>query len=293
MSTGIKKIIFNADDLGFSPAVNLAVTEAAKRGLLSSASVMSNMPFYESAIELVRENSPGISLGLHFCITSGRAVSPPDAIPLLVDENGVFRPGFAGLMRVLHSKKRPEALRQIDRELAAQISRTEIDGLKFDHIDSHQHVHALPGIFELLQAQAEKRNLVLRIPRERFAGRLGRIFHWLPGGILKRAILNYNLGKHEAKVGYFGILDTGKMCEKAIAGIFEAISRDNSGIETFEINIHPSHNAGSADRTKWVCSPGDLDFHLSRWREREFEALLSESLKEAVKKHNFELAGFA
>ena len=107
------KIIINADDLGFSPQVNAAILRCAELGTVTAASIMVNMPFAESALQQVRERVPDLSLALHFTLTSGKSVSPPQDVPLLVDSSGLFRLGFLGLARILASKKRVELLLQI------------------------------------------------------------------------------------------------------------------------------------------------------------------------------------
>ena len=102
----MSRVILNADDLGYSPDVNWAILHAASIGTLTAASLMVNMPFAEDAVMSVRESLPNFSLGLHFCLTSGRAVAPQEKIPLLVDSNGCFRHGFLGLWRLLSSKRK-------------------------------------------------------------------------------------------------------------------------------------------------------------------------------------------
>ena len=50
------KIIINADDFGYNATVNRAIIKSFQRGLISSSSLMANMPGFEDAIGLVREH---------------------------------------------------------------------------------------------------------------------------------------------------------------------------------------------------------------------------------------------
>ena len=50
------KIIINADDFGLSHDVNLAVVEAFKRGFVTNATIMVNMPGFEEGVALSKEN---------------------------------------------------------------------------------------------------------------------------------------------------------------------------------------------------------------------------------------------
>jgi len=266
-------LTITADDFGFSPSVNEAVLRVAEFGVLGAASLMTNMPFAEEAAAAVKQRTPNLCLGLHFTLTSGTACAPKEEISLLIDGNGYFRHGFGGLFMLLRGKNGGVGRRQIQREFVAQLA--EADrlakeyGVEFKRLDSHQHVHALPGIFEVLQDEAERRRWTLRVPRERFGG-VGRFFRrfctWGPAGLLKREILKYFLPPVEGE-DYFGILDTGKMDVTAWKEILAVLNHPVA-----EVNIHPSLDPGT-DEAAWRCSEGDRVFHRSAWRRREFDAV--------------------
>jgi len=273
-------LTITADDFGFSPSVNEAVLRAAEFGTLNAASLMVNMPFAEEAVVAMKQRVPNLSLGLHIALTSGKACTSKAEIPLLVDTAGHFKHGFGGLLMLLRGKNRAEAIRQIQWELTAQI--VEADRLakehtiKFHRLDSHQHVHVLPGLFDMFAEEAKRRYWRLRIPRERF-GSVGRFFRrflaWGPAGLLKREILKHFLPPIEG-ADYFGILDTGKMNMAAWREILAVLDRPIT-----EINIHPSLEPGT-DETAWQCSEGDRVFHRSVWRKRELDVLLTEEFHE-------------
>jgi chitin disaccharide deacetylase len=60
----VKYLIVNGDDFGASRGVNRGILEAHARGILTSASLMVNMPASEDAAALARR-VPELSLGLH------------------------------------------------------------------------------------------------------------------------------------------------------------------------------------------------------------------------------------
>jgi len=43
----------NADDFGMSPRINHAILQAFENGLISSATIMANMPAFEDACQIV------------------------------------------------------------------------------------------------------------------------------------------------------------------------------------------------------------------------------------------------
>ena len=54
------KVIMNADDFGFSKGVNLAILEGFQHGILTSTSLMVNMPGFEHAVSSGREQKPNV-----------------------------------------------------------------------------------------------------------------------------------------------------------------------------------------------------------------------------------------
>lgn len=133
-----KGLIINADDFGLTPDTNRAVWELARGRTLSSTSVMSNMPHAEE-IRQVKESVPGLGVGVHLTLTSGRPVLAGDLVPSLVDSNG----GFHSLKELLRRAKRGKVvLSELRSELEAQVRRANgwLNG-GLDHWDSHEGFH--------------------------------------------------------------------------------------------------------------------------------------------------------
>jgi predicted glycoside hydrolase/deacetylase ChbG (UPF0249 family) len=75
----VKCLIVNGDDFGASRGINRGIVEAHERGILTSASLMVDLPGAEEAAELA-QNRPGLSLGLHVVLTreDGKRTVPPE-----------------------------------------------------------------------------------------------------------------------------------------------------------------------------------------------------------------------
>ena len=56
-----KKVLFRADDLGYSEAVNYGIEKAVKEGLIRSVGVMVNMPTTAHGVELLKNEQ------IHHC----------------------------------------------------------------------------------------------------------------------------------------------------------------------------------------------------------------------------------
>lgn len=262
--------IITADDLGFSPWVNEAIAILAGQGKITAASWMANMPFEPDIF-------PEIEVGLHFCLTSGRPCAG-EKVPLLMNAEGCFCYGFGGVWRRRHDG---EFLQQVQRELDAQwnhaTERLARAGRRLTHLDSHQHIHAIPGIFEIVAQKAMEEKVRLRIPSERI-GSWNRFFHrfpaWFPTGLAKGMLLSMFLRKIPPVWrgrDYVGVLDSGKMGEKAWRAIEKTWNRESS----LEINLHPATRL-DVERYRFEigCSEADLQFWSSPWRKIELETLL-------------------
>ena len=89
---------------------------------------------------------PELGVGVHFTLVNGFPVLPPEEIPSLVTEKGVFYDDYIHFVkRFLAGRIRMEEVR---RELAAQAEKMAKTGLSLTHVDGHQHMHVLPGIFD-------------------------------------------------------------------------------------------------------------------------------------------------
>ncbi|MEG0176612.1 carbohydrate deacetylase [Anaerorhabdus sp.] len=79
------RIIINADDFGYSRAVNYGIIDAYKLGVLTSTTLMVTMEGLDHAIELYKDN-PSLGLGLHLNIALGKPLTGGSSIV----ENGEF-----------------------------------------------------------------------------------------------------------------------------------------------------------------------------------------------------------
>lgn len=286
----MRPLVFNADDFGLSPAVNRSIIRCAHGGLMKSVSLLVTHAAAEDALRLAAGLDEPIGLGLHFCLTSGRAVSPPEKIPLLAAPDGRFRHGFLSLARLLSSSLREEAVRQVRTEFDAQSGRfgellpPALRG-EADHIDSHQHIHVFPPIMRLLADAARRGRFVLRVPTEPVlsAGRLLRspfLFH--AKGFAKKWILDHFLAKSRrgedfgSSPIYFGIIDSGRMNVSAVEAILGTLARKRAVWENraMEINLHPWKVAGEENLVPEEASAADRAFAHSRHREEEYELLV-------------------
>ena len=147
-----RALIVNADDFGISEGVNRGVAEACERGILTSATLMVNMPAFEDALRVAR-GLPNLGLGVHLNLTSGVPVLPPQRVHGLVGPKGRFLP-MGTLLRGLTLGRVP--LTQAEAELSAQIEKALEAGVAVTHLDSHHHVHVHPALHGLVVRLARR-----------------------------------------------------------------------------------------------------------------------------------------
>jgi chitin disaccharide deacetylase len=160
---GVKNLIVNADDLGWTEGVNRGIAEAHRNGIVTSASLLANGAAFASAVQATRM-APALGIGVHLNLSDGQPVSAVP-VPSLVNEHGEFAGGPENLL--LRLARRSLLLSEVEREWASQIDKVMNAGIHPTHLDGHKHVHMLPGLFEMALRLARRHNIgAVRVSHE-------------------------------------------------------------------------------------------------------------------------------
>src|SRR6266480_5647059 len=155
-------LVVNADDFGLSPGVTDGILEAHAAGVVSSVSVLVNAPGWAHAVAALPAAASTLGAGLHLNLTAGEPVSRGGS--LVHPRSGRFY-GLAGLMARALAGRIDAG--HVAEECAAQLARLRAAGVRVTHIDSHRHVHALPGVWASVVATARARGVpFVRVPVE-------------------------------------------------------------------------------------------------------------------------------
>jgi len=162
-----KRLIINADGLGFTPGVDKGIWETTRFGLVRSTSAVPNFDSSENIGRFARE-FPNISVGIHFNLSVGTPISPIGQIPSLVNpKNGQF--WESELPRRLMTGKIEFGHMRI--ELNAQVQRLLDLGVTITHFDGHQNKHLYPPFFAAaIEVAKEYRITRMRCPRRLLTG---------------------------------------------------------------------------------------------------------------------------
>ena len=148
----LKQLIINADDFGLTEGINRGIIQAYNNGILTSASLMANMPAFENAVFLLRE-SPNLGVGAHLNIVRGKPILPKKTISSLVESEGNFYSFFQVLKRLLLSRFNFD---EIESEFRAQIKKILSYGVCITHLDTEKHLHFFPSILKILLKLAKE-----------------------------------------------------------------------------------------------------------------------------------------
>jgi predicted glycoside hydrolase/deacetylase ChbG (UPF0249 family) len=148
-------LIVCADDFGLTNSVNRAIIDIHKIGNLNYTSLMVNMPGTKEAINLSKKYT-SLNVGLHFNITEGISIVGKST---LTDENCKFFNRKTLIKKIFLNK-----IKKIDilNEFNEQIKVLKKNNIDTHTIDSHQHVHIIPYIFNIIYNELIKKNLSIR-----------------------------------------------------------------------------------------------------------------------------------
>lgn len=191
----------NADDFGASRQINEAILQAFQRGLISTASIMANMPGFEEACTLSHRHHLEGRIGLHLNLTSGKPLTTDiAACSRFCDAEGHWRP-----RRRVVWLTRKEAL-ALEAEILGQIMTCEQKGITPTHLDSHHHMHCEWGILPRVVCVAKRHGIgSIRIAFNCGPGRPGAsaVHHMLAR--VYRHVSNVYLRYHGlARTAFFG-----------------------------------------------------------------------------------------
>jgi predicted glycoside hydrolase/deacetylase ChbG (UPF0249 family) len=186
--------------------VNVAVAEAFRTGLITSASIMANMPAFAEACALVQANGLHGRIGVHLNLSEGRALTVP-----IRSHSWLCRPSGDLVERrdKIWWLSRREA-RAVGIELASQVEAVLAAGITPTHLDSHQHVHTHWPLGSIVMALARDYG----IPAIRIARNTGA--QWSPMGSRYKQLFNLRLARAGlARSRWFGdapdVLWTGRL----------------------------------------------------------------------------------
>ena len=146
----LKGLIVNSDDFGETIEITRGILEAIDAGIVTSTTILANMPGTELAIGEAARRGRDASFGVHLNLCEGRPLTHARS---LVAQDGRFHRKRRVALRAVIGRLDPDDLTM---ELGAQIAKVKDGGVQISHLDSHKHLHQLPGVHEIVAGLARK-----------------------------------------------------------------------------------------------------------------------------------------
>ncbi len=163
------RLVVTADDVALHPGMTAGAVEAHLHGIVTACSVAGNGPSLDDAVRALR-GCPRLEPGAHLVLVEGRPLRPPSTIASLVEPGGALLSGHRAFVgRYVLGRITME---HVAAECRAQIERLLGLGLALTHVNSHQHLHALPRVHEVVLRLADEFRIpYVRTPLETAPGR--------------------------------------------------------------------------------------------------------------------------
>ncbi len=300
----------HADDYGLTVHTSRDMLECMKEGKLDSISIVPNMSCFAQCMELLYETIPAMPflplMSVHLDFVEGRSLAGGETVPLLT------RPGsdlmglsWGGLMGLSYLPwKRGKAKVQLKKEIKAQIGRVqraverclEIAGnhgvpcaQKGLRIDSHQHAHMIPVVWEATIEAADEEDYPLeyirnsREPLLPFVAEFSLWKTYRPINFVKNRLLalysckaDRYCRKHGIQQMYlWGLVMSGHMDYDRIVRLYPRLAaRAQKAGRTLEILFHPGITLPE-EVTEEIGEEAAKDFYLKQDRQVEMDAVMA------------------
>lgn len=151
----MRKLIINADDLGYSSDVNLQIENAIEKGVVTSSTLMANAPGFLDGVRIAKQNS-NVSIGVHLNLVEFSPLTNEEVFKKhnIVGDDGNFVDG-AIFVRTIDE----ELKKAVYEEWDAQITKIKEAGIIPSHLDSHQHTHTIQELQNVLIDIMQKHNI--------------------------------------------------------------------------------------------------------------------------------------
>jgi len=227
-------LLIIADDLGLHPAVNDGIIFLLKNRRITGASLMANGEAFDDAIsrlkhvEYVEGRPPHV--GVHLVLVEEKSLT---GIKLPKNHKIFFIKYILGLIKN----------KDIEKEIRAQLEKCLSSGIVPSFLNSHQHLHLLPGILNIVTKVAKENGInYIRLVNEPLRGR-GRLFRKTQllflrflSGFAKRRLNKAGLKYNDIFIGF---LNAGNLKE----GDLEFAKQIKNGL--VELGCHPGQEDGN------------------------------------------------
>ena len=300
----------HADDYALTVNTSKDMLECMRAGKLDSISIVPNMRCFEACMALFYKEIPKLPflplMSVHLDFVEGRSLAGKGAVPDLVREGSdLMGLGWGGLFMASYLPgKRKRVKAQLKKEIKAQIAKAQSviqkcmeiaarsgvscaqEGLR---IDSHQHAHMIPVVWEAVLEVVEEEGYQLEYIRNSkevlgiFLTDMSLYKTYRPVNFVKNRLLFFYSHKadryckmHGLEQMYlWGLVMSGRMDRARIEKLYPKMKRkaERDG-RRLEILFHPGITM-PGEVTPEIAKEAAEDFYLRGDRHLEKEAVFN------------------
>jgi len=149
----MKWLVVTADELGLSTKRNQGIVDAHCKGIVTSASMLPYGPAFREAVKIAKA-LPKLDIGIHLNLSEGE--------PMVLGHKTLTGPDGHFLGRQEARRRARESkfdLREIEREVDAQIDTLKSAGLRITHVNSVDHMHIRGNLAQSVSIVAKKHGI--------------------------------------------------------------------------------------------------------------------------------------
>ena len=302
------RIDIHADDYALTVNTSKDMLSCMKRGQLDSISIVPNMSCFDQCMALLYEAIPQLpflpKMSVHLDFVEGRCLTGADEIPLLTKPgDSLMGLSWGGLFMMSYLPwKRNGAKAQLKKEVKAQIEKVNAAvnhamrlaesagircGQKGLRIDSHQHAHMIPVVWEALTEVITEEHYeveYIRNSREMLGAFLREISLWStyrPINFVKNRLLavyshrvdRYAVAHRMEQMYLWGLVMSGHMDHERIVRLYPRIRElARKQDRVLEILFHPGSTLPE-EVTSEIGKEAAEEFYLRADRRVEMEAV--------------------
>lgn len=303
------KIDIHADDYALTVNTSKDMLDCMKDGKLNSISIVPNTSSFEKCMDMMYEAIPSLPflplMSVHLDFVEGHSLAGSKEVPLFTRTGSdLMGLSWGGLFKLSYIPwKRGEAKRQLKKEIRAQIVRTqkaidrcrkiaESNGIpctqKGLRIDSHQHAHMIPVVWEAVTEVVEEEGYDLEYIRNSkevlcvFVAETSLWKTYRPINFVKNRLLwmyshkvdRYDKIHRKEQMYLWGLVMSGRMDYERIQKLYGAMIRKAERDDrVLEILFHPGITLPE-EVTGEVAREAVETFYLLEDRHIEKEAVM-------------------
>lgn len=299
----------HADDYALTMNTSKDMLECMRAGRLDSISVVPNMGCFEECMELFYREIPQLPflplMSVHLDFVEGRSLAGREHTPdLTKPDSDLMGLGWGGLFAASYlPQKRKKVKAQLKCEIKAQLAKAQGAiresmkiaaengvpcGQKGLRLDSHQHAHMIPVVWEAVLEVVREEGYALEYIRNSkevlgvFLTDVSLYKTYRPVNFVKNRLLS--LYSHKAdrfckengmkQMYLWGLVMSGRMDKERIEKLYGKMKRkaERDG-RTLEILFHPGITLPE-EVTPEIAKEAAADFYLRKDRHVEKEAVL-------------------